>query len=76
MNDGDVHIDNNRIENAIRHFTVGRKNQLFNNTAIGAKCSAFLYSIILTAQANGMDVEKVSDRPVFKSGRYDTSSME
>lgn len=58
LKDGDVPIDNNRAENAIRPFTVGRKNWLFNNTERGAKCSAFLYSIISTAQANGMDVEK------------------
>ena len=58
LEDGDVPIDNNRAENAIRPFTVGRKNWLFNNTERGAKCSAFLYSIISTAQANGMDVEK------------------
>lgn len=58
LEDGDVPIDNNRAENAIRPFTVGRKNWLFNNTARGAKCSALLYSIISTAQANGMDVEK------------------
>ena len=58
LGDGDVSIDNNRAENAIRPFTVGRKNWLFNNTERGAKCSALLYSIISTAQANGMDVEK------------------
>ena len=58
LEDGDVPIDNNRAENAIRPFTVGRKNWLFNNTERGAKCSALLYSIISTAQANGMDVEK------------------
>lgn len=58
LEDGNVPIDNNRAENAIRPFTVGRKNWLFNNTARGAKCSALLYSIISTAQANGMDVEK------------------
>ena len=58
LEDGDVPIDNNRAENAIRPFTVGRKNWLFNNTARGAKCSAILYSIISTAQANGLDVEK------------------
>ena len=55
---GDVPIDYNRAENAIRPFTVGRKNWLFNNTARGAKCSAILYSVISTAQANGLDVEK------------------
>ncbi len=58
LEDGDVPIDNNRAENAIRPFTVGLKNWLFNNTARGAKCSAAFYSIISTAQANGIDVEK------------------
>lgn len=58
LEDGNVPIDNNRAENAIRPFAVGRKNWLFNNTERGAKCSAILYSIISTAQANGLDTEK------------------
>ena len=53
----DVPIDNNRAENAIRPFAVGRKNWLFSNTANGAMCSAALYSIVATAQANGIDAE-------------------
>ena len=55
---GNVPIDNNRAENAIRPFAVGRKNWMHCNTANGAKASATLYSIIATAQANGLDVEK------------------
>ena len=51
-------MDNNRAENAIRPFAVGRKNWLFSNTARGAECSAALYSIVSTAQANGLDAEK------------------
>lgn len=58
LEDGNVPIDNNRAENAIRPFAVGRKNWLFNNTERGARCSAILYSIISTAQANGLDAEK------------------
>ena len=58
LEDGNVPIDNNRAENAIRPFAVGRKNWLFNNTERGAKCSALLYSIISTAQANGLDAER------------------
>ena len=58
LEDGNVPIDNNRAENAIRPFAVGRKNWLFNNTERGAKCSAILYSIISTAQANALDAEK------------------
>ena len=58
LENGDVPIDNNRAENAIRPFAVGRRNWLFSNTANGAKASAVLYSIISTAQANGLDAEK------------------
>lgn len=58
LDDGNVPIDNNCAENAIRPFAVGRKNWLFNNTERGAKCSAILYSIISTAQANGLNAEK------------------
>lgn len=58
LENGNVPIDNNRAENAIRPFAIGRKNWLFSNTANGAKCSAILYSVISTAQANGMDAEQ------------------
>ena len=58
LESGEIPIDNNRAENAIRPFTVGRKNWLFSNTASGAETSAILYSLISTAQANGMDAEK------------------
>lgn len=37
LQDGNVPIDNNRAENAIRPFAVGRKNWLFSNTENGAK---------------------------------------
>ena len=58
LEDGNVPIDNNRAENAIRPFAVGRRNWLFSNTANGAKSSAVWYSILSTAQANGLDAEK------------------
>ena len=58
LEDGNILIDINRAENAIRPFAVGRKNWLFSNTANGAKCSAALYSIVATAQANVLDVER------------------
>lgn len=58
LEDGNVPIDNNRVENSIRPFVIGRKNWLFSNTANGANCSAALYLIVATAQANGLDVER------------------
>ena len=52
---GDLPIDNNRCENAIRPFVVGRKAWLFSDTAAGAKSSAILYSLVETAKANGLE---------------------
>lgn len=54
----DFVISNNAAENAIRPFTVGRKNWLFSDTPRGAKASTAIYSIVETAKANGLDVFK------------------
>ena len=51
----DVPLDNNRVENAIRPFVLGRKNWLFSDTHAGATASANLYSLIETAKANGLE---------------------
>ena len=56
--DGSLEIDNNAAERAIKPFVIGRKNFLFTNTAKGAIASAKLYSIIETAKANKLVVEK------------------
>lgn len=52
---GDLPIDNNRCENAIRPFVVGRKNWLFSSTPAGAHASALIYSLVQTAKANGCE---------------------
>lgn len=54
--DGRCSISNNVAENAIRPFTVGRKNWLFADTPKGAAASAAVYSIVETAKANGLNV--------------------
>ena len=51
--DGQIPIDNNTVENAIRPFALGRKNWLFSATVAGAEASANLYSLIESAKANG-----------------------
>ena len=53
--DGRLEIDNNRAENAIRPFVVGRRNWLFADTPAGATASANLYSLIETAKANHIE---------------------
>lgn len=52
---GDVPLDNNRCENAIRPFVIGRKGWLFSETVKGAVASANLYSLVETAKANGVE---------------------
>jgi len=52
---GDLPIDNNRCENAIRPFVVGRKAWLFSDTPAGAHASAVIYSLLQTAKANGLE---------------------
>lgn len=52
--DGRLSISNNAAENAIRPFTVGRKNWLFADTPKGAAALAAVYSLVETAKANGL----------------------
>ena len=54
IDDGNLSIDNNRAERAIKPFVIGRKNWMFANTSNGAQASAVLYSLVETAKANGL----------------------
>ena len=58
LSDPRIEISNNRAENAIRPFVVGRKNWLFSDSAKGAASSAMLYSLTVTARQNGLNVEE------------------
>ena len=49
-------MDNNLAEQAIRPFTIGRKNWVTINSKGGAESSAILYSLVETAKANGIHV--------------------
>lgn len=54
LSDGEVPMDNNPAEQAIRPFTIGRKNFVMIRTDNGATASAMIYSIIETAKANDL----------------------
>jgi transposase len=58
LKDGRCSLSNNLAENNARPYVVGRKNFLFHNSVDGAKASAIIYSIVLTAKANNLDVRK------------------
>jgi transposase len=51
----DVPPDNNRVENDIRPFALGRRVWLFCDTQLGARASANLYSMVGTCRANGIE---------------------
>ncbi|MCD7819639.1 MAG: IS66 family transposase [Lachnospiraceae bacterium] len=56
LSDGDVPMHNNPAEQAIRPFTLGRKNWVNMDTIRGAQTSAILYSLVETARANHLRI--------------------
>lgn len=54
LEDGEVPIDNNASERAIRGFCIGKKNWQMIDSINGAKSSAIIYSIAETAKANNL----------------------
>ena len=58
LSDGNIPMDNNPAEQAIRPFTIGRKNFVLIESDHGAKTSAMIYSLIETAKANSLNTYK------------------
>src|SRR6516162_3852775 len=55
--DGQLEIDNNAAERALRAVALGRKNYLFAGSDRGGESAAAIYSLIGTAKLNGVDPE-------------------
>lgn len=55
LDDGNVPIDNNAVENAIRPFVLGRKNWLFVGSKEAGERAAAILSLIESAKLNGHD---------------------
>lgn len=58
LEDGRCRFSNNLSENAIRPFTVGRKNWLFSESQAGVEASAIVYSIVEMAKAHDLNIYK------------------
>lgn len=58
LEDGRCSFSNNLSENAIRPFTVGRKNWLFSDTPKGAAASATVYTMVEMAKAHDLNIHK------------------
>ena len=73
---GDLPIDNNPVENAIRPIAIGKKNWLFAGSERAGKRAAAIQSLIGTARLNGLDPaawlrETLEKLPVWPHSRID-----
>ena len=70
--DGDLAIDNNVAERAIKPLVIGRKNYLFAGSDNGGRTAAVLYSLVCSCQQNDIDpfvylrdvISRISDHPM------------
>ena len=53
--DGDLAIDNNAAENALRRVAIGRKNWLFCGSDNGGRTAAILFSLMASCQRHRVD---------------------
>jgi hypothetical protein len=67
LDDGELPIDNNRIENRIRPVALGRSNWLFGGSLRAGRRAAAIMSLIQSAKLNGHDpyryLKDVLERP-------------
>lgn len=57
LDDGQLEIDNNSAERALRVVALGRKNYLFAGSDTGGERAAAIYSLVGSAKLNGIDPE-------------------
>jgi len=70
--DGNLEIDNNAAERALRAVALGRKNYLFAGSNAGGERAAAIYSLIGTAKLNRLNPEaylatvldRIADHPI------------
>src|SRR3981189_1670928 len=72
--DGDLQIDNNATERAIRGVAVGRNNWIFFGSDDGGKTAAVLRSFVASCQRVGVDpfvwlkdiLSRIADHPIIR----------
>lgn len=57
LKNGEVELDNNDVERALRHVAIGRKNYLFTGSERGGWVAAVLYSLVSSCKALDIDPE-------------------
>jgi len=58
LKDGDLEIDNNIIERAIRPVALGRKNWLFSGSEVGAQTAALVISLVGCCKLSNIEPSK------------------
>jgi transposase len=74
LEDGDLSIDNNPAERALRPIAVGRNNWLFAGNDHGGRTAAVLFSLIKSSERHGLDpfaylrdvIGRISDHPASR----------
>jgi transposase len=74
VSDGDLAIDNNAGENALRRIGVGRKNWLFCGSDAGGTTAAILFSLIATCDRHKVNpfeylrdvLDRIASQPISK----------
>ncbi len=72
LEDGAIPISNEKAENAIRPFVVGRKAWLFSTSTEGADASAVIYSLVETAKANKIEPHAYLSKVISALPNMDT----
>ncbi len=76
VDDGNIEIDNNAAERALRSVAVGRKNWLFAGSDNGGKTAAIIYTLIETAKLNDINPVKYLHKIFDVIQDYNSSKME
>lgn len=74
--DGNIEIDNNAAERALRSVAIGRKNWLFAGSDNGGKTAAIIYTLIETAKLNGINPVKYLHKVFDVIQDYNSTKIE
>lgn len=75
LEDGNLNIDNNAAERALRSVVVGRKNYLFNGSDNGGRWGAILYSLIESCKRNNVNPYRYLRDVISRISEYQSSKI-